>query len=72
MTISFSDEAVAQRFFQMADDVSTIKERLQELPEIKAKVEKHETAYKVGKILGLPALGLFHISIKHFLSKIGW
>lgn len=40
--------------------------------ESKVKLDKHEKAYVVVKFLGLPALGLLHITIKAFLERLGW
>jgi len=72
MSINFSDDAVAQKFFEMADNVSSIKTKLEELPEIKKKVEKHERAYNIGKVATVPALGLFHVAFRHVLNKLGF
>lgn len=71
MSIQFSDDVVAQKFFEMADNVATIKEQLTELPALKEKVDKHEKVYTIGKFLGVPALAGFHLAVKHFLIKIG-
>lgn len=71
MAIQFSDEAVAAKFFEMADNVATIKTKLEDLPEMKEKIDKHERAYNVGKVAAVPALGLLHFSFKHILSKLG-
>ena len=71
MSIQFSDDTMAEKFIQMAENVATIKEKLEELPAIKEKVDKHERAYTVGKFLGVPALGAFHLGVKHILTKLG-
>lgn len=63
---------MAERFITMAENVSAMKEKLEILPELKKTVDKHERAYNVGKVVAVPALGLFHVGIKHLLSKIGW
>ena len=72
MPIAFSDDSVAQRFFELCENVAVIKEQMEEVKEMKVLVTKHETAYNVGKVAAVPALGLFHIMVKHVLTKFGW
>lgn len=75
MPISFNDDVVAEKFFKMAEDVSTIKVNVETLKETVGKTreltEKHETAYKVGKLAAVPALAAFHIGFRHILNKLG-
>ena len=76
MSLQFSDESVATKFFEMADNVASIKAKLElhtdDFKEVKKKVEKHERVYNVGKYAAVPALGLIHLSLKHLFSKLGF
>ena len=72
MSLQFSDETVATKFIELCENVSTIKSQLETLPELRATVAKHDRVYNIGKVAAVPALGLFHVGFKHFLTKIGW
>jgi hypothetical protein len=56
----------------VVQNLQLIADRTACIPTIQKKVEKHEQAYQVGKIAVVPALGVFHIFLKHLLSKLGW
>ena len=72
MSIQFNDELAASKFLEMAENVATIKTRLEDLPEMKKKIEKHERIYNVGKYAAVPVLGLTHLAFKQLLSKLGF
>jgi hypothetical protein len=72
MSINFSDDQLATKFMEMVENVATIKERLEVLPELKKKVDRHETVYKVGKYAAVPTLGLLHIGFRQFFNKLGF
>ena len=75
MSIKFSDHVVAEKFLQMADDVSATKTLVEEMKtrsvETEKLVNKHETAYTVGKWATAPALISFHVGLRHILNKLG-
>lgn len=72
MSIQFSDDVMAEKFVCLCENVATITEKLQDLPELKATVAKHERVYTVGKYAAVPLYGVLHIGVKHLLAKIGW
>jgi hypothetical protein len=72
MSIQFSDDALAEKFLEMAENVASIKTKLEDFPELRATVAKHERAYNVGKYAAIPAYGALHLGVKHLLTKIGW
>lgn len=72
MSTQFSDDAVTTKIFEIAENVAAMKERLEDLPGIKEKVEKHERAYNVAKYAAVPAMTAFHVSLRSLLQKIGW
>jgi hypothetical protein len=69
--IQFSDETLAGKFMEMAENVATIKTKLEDLPELKKTVEKHEKVYTVGKYAAVPVLTAFHVTIRSVLTKLG-
>lgn len=71
MSISFNDDVAAAKFMEMVENVATIKERLEVLPELKKKVEKHEKVYTVGKYAAVPVMTAFHVTIRGLLTKLG-
>ena len=76
MSINFSDDLLTEKFLEMAENVATIKTKIEvhteDLRATKKLVDKHEKVYTVGKYASVPALGLFHLGFKHLLSKIGF
>ena len=71
MSIQFSDDALAEKFWTMAEDVATIRTKLEDLPELRATVAKHEKVYTVGKYAAVPVLTAFHVTIRSVLAKLG-
>ena len=71
MSIQFSDDVVAQKFFDLCEDMSTIKESLRDYPETKRRVEKHEQIVKTGKWLTAPLLIALQTSVHGLLKKVG-
>jgi hypothetical protein len=49
-----------------------ISDAIDELPEIKAKVDKHETIVTVTKYAMLPFLLAFQSGFRYFLTKMKW
>lgn len=71
MSIQFSDDTLAEKFMEMVENVASIKTKLEDFPDLKKKVEKHERAYNVGKYAAVPALTALHVTLRGVLSKIG-
>lgn len=69
--LQFSDAAVAEKFMEMVENVASIKTTLEDLPDLKKKVERHERAYNVGKYVAVPALTALHVTLRGVLTKIG-
>ena len=42
------------------------------LADIKKTVDKHDRIVAVGKYAAVPAMGILHLGMKHFLSKLGF
>lgn len=72
MSIQFENYEAATKFIEMAENVAAIKTRLEDLPELKKKVEKHERVYNVGKYASVPLLGIFHLAARQFWNKLGF
>jgi hypothetical protein len=72
MSIQFSDDVMAEKFVGLCENVAAITEKLRDLPELKATVEKHERVYTIGKYAAVPVYGALHLGVKHLLTKIGW
>jgi hypothetical protein len=72
MSIKFTDHVAAEKFIEMAENVAAIKAKLEDLPELKKKVERHERAYTIGKYASVPVLGIFHLAARQFWNKLGF
>lgn len=72
MAIQFSDDTLAEKFLEMAENVATIKTKLEDLPELRATVAKHERIYTVGKYAAIPVYGALHLGVRHILTRLGW
>ena len=72
MPIHFTDHVAAEKFIEMAENVAAIKTKLEDLPELKRKVEKHERIYTVGKYASIPVLGIFHLAARQFWTRLGF
>ena len=67
-----SSRETDSRLFEALGRIEANQEHIKEnLLEMKPLVDKHETAYKIGKFATVPALAAFHIGVKHLLSKVG-
>ena len=75
MSIQFSDDVLTEKFLEMAENVATIKTKIdvhtEDLKVTKKLVDKHERVYTVGKYASVPALAVFHLGLKHLLTKLG-
>jgi len=71
MSINFTDHVAAEKFIEMAENVAAIKAKLEDLPALRATVEKHEKVYTVGKYAAIPVLTAFHVTIRSVLQKLG-
>lgn len=75
MSIQFSDDVLTEKFLEMAENVATIKTKIEvhteDLRATRKLVDKHETVYTVGKYAALPALTALHVSLRSVLSKLG-
>jgi len=49
-----------------------ITDKCSEIPELKAKVERHDDIVKVGRWASVPVLAVVHLGLKHFFTHIGW
>lgn len=75
MSLQFSDSILTEKFLEMAENVATIKTKMEvhieDFKETKDLVNKHERVYTVGKYAAFPALTALHISLRSVLTKIG-
>jgi hypothetical protein len=72
MSIQFENYEAATKFIEMAENVAAIKTKLEDLPALRATVDKHEKVYTVGKYAALPVLTAFHVTIRSVLQKLGF
>ena len=72
MSIQFENYEAAAKFIEMAENVASIKTTLEDLPELKKKVEKHERAYNFGKWAAVPVFGVVNVALRHVWTKLGW
>lgn len=56
---------------ELFQSLGRLEEGMKQIQKIVPVVEKHEQYVKTAKVLGIPALVVFHASMKHLLAKIG-
>lgn len=71
MDQQFYDQVFTEKFLKMCEDVSTIKEQISDIKEMKHLVEKHERIYQYGKWTTVPLFAGLHVAMRHLLQKIG-
>lgn len=56
---------------ELFQSLGRLEEGMRQIQKLAPIVERHEQYVKTAKVLGIPALVVFHTSMKHILAKIG-